>query len=408
MIPVTWGVKMKIVLVSDYLNQHRLSLCEALAAKCESFRFVACDSSKQEGHTETAGRDYAVGYSGEGIKTAEEYILSADAVIYGECPDRLIDIRAEKGLLCFLYSERLFKKGAWRRFMPHVKRAVTDRFVKHKNDNFYVLCASAYLPYELSLTGFPADKCFRWGIFPKTIVYCDPGAMIGKKKENSILWASKLSELKHPEAAIRVAKRLKSDGIAFSLDVIGGGELETRVSEMIRHDHLQDCVRLLGPMTSDEVRKNMEKNRIFLFNSDRHEGWGAVVNEAMNGGCAVIASDAAGAPAYLISDGTNGYGYPSGNNGDLYEKVKKLLLSKEECARIGRNAYDTITGVWNAESAAERFIALAADILSGGDGKDLYEEGPCSPAPLKKNQTRFRIRNNRSVQTPDNRKDGQI
>ena len=34
----------------------------------------------------------------------------------------------------------------------------------------------------------------------------------------------------------------------------------------------------------------MEKADIFLFTSDRREGWGAVANEAMNSACALVVS----------------------------------------------------------------------------------------------------------------------
>ena len=47
----------------------------------------------------------------------------------------------------------------------------------------------------------------------------------------------------------------------------------------------------------------MEKSHIHLFTSNHLEGWGAVVNEAMNSGCAVVANREAGAVPYLIEHG---------------------------------------------------------------------------------------------------------
>jgi glycosyltransferase involved in cell wall biosynthesis len=39
---------------------------------------------------------------------------------------------------------------------------------------------------------------------------------------------------------------------------------------------------------------------VFIFTSDRNEGWGAVLNEAMGSGCAVVAADLIGSVPYLI------------------------------------------------------------------------------------------------------------
>ena len=48
--------------------------------------------------------------------------------------------------------------------------------------------------------------------------------------------------------------------------------------------------------------------------SNQEEGWGVVVNEAMNSGCVVIGSNLAGSVPYLIENGKNGLIY---NCGDL-------------------------------------------------------------------------------------------
>ena len=66
-------------------------------------------------------------------------------------------------------------------------------------------------------------------------------------------------------------------------------------------------------MSPEKVRSVMEKSHIFVFTSSHLEGWGAVVNEAMNSGCAVVANVQAGAVPYLIEQGVNGIAYPRGS-----------------------------------------------------------------------------------------------
>lgn len=122
-----------------------------------------------------------------------------------------------------------------------------------------------------------------------------------------------------------------------------------------------------------------------MFTSDFGEGWGAVLNEAMNSGCAVIASHAAGATPYLVKNGENGLIYEFGNDEKLYEKLKYLLLNPKEQKRLGAAAYKTISEEWNAEIAAERFLNLTKSILNGEKNPYIYKNGPCSKAEILKN-----------------------
>ena len=73
--------------------------------------------------------------------------------------------------------------------------------------------------------------------------------------------------------------------------------LERRTAQM----GLQNRIQILPPMPPEAVRRRMEQANLFLLTSDFQEGWGAVLNEAMNSGCAVVASHAAGAAPYLLS-----------------------------------------------------------------------------------------------------------
>ena len=133
------------------------------------------------------------------------------------------------------------------------------------------------------------------------------------------------------------------------------------------------------------------KNRIRSVNSTLHltRAMGLVAsskmrraNESMNSGCAVVASDAIGSVPYLVKDRENGLVYHSGSVDELLEKVIWLLDRPEEQRRLGENACRTITELWNAQVAAERFIQLAQAILDGDPSPELFQEGPCSRAEV--------------------------
>ena len=117
----------------------------------------------------------------------------------------------------------------------------------------------------------------------------------------------------------------------------------------------------------------MEASEIFLFTSGKSEGWGAVLNESMNSGCAVVANKAIGSVPYLIKDGENGLTY-NGTEKDFYEKVKGVLGNRKTIAKLGKSAYITLLKTWNADVAARNLV----EIILNGDNDSLGGEGPCS------------------------------
>ena len=108
---------------------------------------------------------------------------------------------------------------------------------------------------------------------------------------------------------IEIAKRLVQEGYRFNMNIIGTGVLEKEIEKKIKENRLQKYIHMLGAMNPTQVREYMEKSEIFLFTSDFNEGWGAVLNESLNSGCAVVVSHAVGAAPYLIDDGQNGMLY---------------------------------------------------------------------------------------------------
>jgi ligand-binding sensor domain-containing protein len=175
-----------------------------------------------------------------------------------------------------------------------------------------------------------------------------------------------------------------------------------------------DVITFPGFQGPEEVRAAMEKSEIYLVTSDRKEGWGAVVNEAMNSGCAVVADHMIGAAPWLIRQGENGRMYRDGEEQELFRTVERLLRDPGECRRLGENAQQTIVGEWNARTAAERLIELCRKMKflpemseeqempdAGQDVMQdittpapvipqLWNDGPCSPAPVIPERSMYR------------------
>ena len=380
---------MKLIFLSNFFNHHQSALSKSLYQKLgKDYIFIATKPMDKE--RENMGWQLEKPcFVKELFKNEEEkqhcqnLIDEADVVILGSAPLVLIKKRLKLKKLTFLYSERIYKKGF--RWYEQPARMVKYYLEKGKYKNLYLLCASAYTAADYAKTFTFLNKTYKWGYFPEVKQYENIGQVIEKKKNASILWAGRLIGLKHPDASIRIAERLKQEGYSFQLNIIGNGEMEETLKDMIKNAGLGDCVHMLGAMKPEEVRKYMEESKIFLFTSDFTEGWGAVLNESMNSGCAVVASHAIGSVPFLMKDKENGLIYKNGDLNDLYCKVKYILENPDYARELGANAYRTMEKDWNAENAAERLIVLSESLLSGNTHPDIYREGPCSKAEKLKN-----------------------
>jgi glycosyltransferase involved in cell wall biosynthesis len=233
-------------------------------------------------------------------------------------------------------------------------------------------------------------KTFKWGYFPE-VGECDIENIIREKSENSVLWCGRFIDWKHPDDAVEAVNNLIKKGYNLQVKFIGTGDMEDSLKARVKELGIENYINFLGSMSPDKVREHMKKSRIHLVTSDFKEGWGAVVNEAMASGCAVVASHSAGSVPYLIDNEENGLIYESGNVDELSQKIENLLKDSVYCSKLGKNAYETISKLWNAEVAADRLLELIDAIRNGKNVN--FISGPCSVAkPLKNNW----IKNNRA------------
>ena len=380
---------MNLIFLSNFYNHHQGPLCRALAAQSGvSFRFLACGTISLErramwGESRDLPDFVVRPRTPADWVVASHEILAADAGSVGSAPQILLRERLREGKLILRFQERPLKNGlAPLKFLP---RMIKWHRWNPSNKPVYLLCASAYAAGDYAKMGLFRGKSYKWGYFPETIRYPSIDDLIDRKAKATILWCGRFLDWKHPDDVIEVAKRLHEAGCCFKIEMIGTGEMERQLKQQASDAGLlDDIVRFLGAMSPEAVRRHMESAGIYLFTSDRQEGWGAVLNEAMNSGCAVVASDAAGATPYLVNDGVNGSVYHSGNIQELYEKVRRLLENTTMQYSFGIAAYLTITELWNAEVAAKRFLQLSQALLNGTDASGLFANGPCSLAkPLR-------------------------
>lgn len=376
---------MRIVFISNYLNHHQLPLCNAFLNMQEiEFKFIAVEPVSQErltfGYSDLDSKyDFVLKtyLSMEEREKAIQRMRDADILISGVYLPEYLDKKDIQEKLVFLYTERMFKKIQFNlEFIMNVLRAIKNHTL-NKSKNTYILCAGAYVACEFKRLGAYKGKMYKWGYFPEIPIRNKTEALKLKDSETiQLLWVGRYLDWKRPQQAIEVAKTLKKKGYRFQLKMIGNGELEEEIKRIIYAEELEAYVSVLGAMPVHDVRKYMDKADIFLFTSNREEGWGAVLNEAMGSRCAVVTNLWIGATPFLIRHEGNGLIY-DGTVEDMIKKTEFLMDNREKRIEFGEQAYHMVYKYWNGEVAARNFVKLSQQLLSGKRVvRDL--EGPCA------------------------------
>lgn len=380
---------MTITFFTNFINHHQVHVADELYQLTDkNYHFVELvpiyESLIRGGYFNYSSRPYVIQAwkSEENMKKAMELLYSSDVVMFS-CPESLPYevMRAKTGKLSFDVSERWLKRGWLNLASPRLLRYFWYYHTVFAKQNVYKLCSSAFACGDHYKLHSFKNKCYKWGYFTKVEDDLDveaPSGVSTSRTLHQLMWCARFLKWKHPELPIQMAARLKNKGYKFVLDMYGSGEELEPTKNLVKQLGVTDVVNFKGNLPNDEILKAMRQHGIFLFTSDKNEGWGAVANEAMCNGCAIVASDAIGSVPYLINDGENGCVFKSCDLNSLCEKVEWLLNNPAKRKQITTNAYRTLCDVWSPQNAARNFMKLADDLLNGREPS--IKTGPCSKA----------------------------
>jgi len=405
---------MRFAFVSNYINHHQIPLANCMHEILgNNYRFI--ETQKMDGERIAMGwkkKSGDLAYVRRLFESEQEclrLIRDSDIVMFGGCEDEsLIADRLEAGKPVWRYSERIYRCGRWRFVSP---RGLLNKYHDHirfGNSPVWLLCAGAYVAGDFSLIGAYKGKRFKWGYFPEFIDYGNklselisgkagqqaifglntagdntiskPGRKYGNTQSPSVILAvGRFLPLKHFETILLAAAKVARQGLNFELRLIGEGQSGQTLRRMAadRKLRLAGNVRFLGYMPPELVRREMEKADIFVLASDRREGWGAVLNEAMNSACVCLASSQAGATPFLIEHGINGFHFKARDASGLARLLANVLEKPALRREIAQKAYETIKNDWHPAVAAKRLLGLSKLLLD-------YAAGNCDIDSVKK------------------------
>ena len=380
---------MNITFISNFLNHHQTPVANELYKRIgDSYQFISTEPTPESflksGYPNCEKYPYnLLAYENKSnYAKALKLVAESDIVIIGASSiPEFLQVRLHSGKPLVKYSERWHKEWKSYFFLPYhlINGNVWRNHISLRNKPVYLLCAGAFVTNDCNLIGAYPNKRFKWGYF--TSVKKLQIENIIKEKENKkirMLWVSRFIDWKHPELPVKLAYYLKNKGYDFQIDMIGSGPLEETTQQLINKLNVGNCVSICGIMPNQQVVEELKQSHIFLFTSDRQEGWGAVLNEAMSNGCTAVASDRIGSVPFLLSEPNIGMVFKSGNIKSLQHKVEQLLNNRELCNQMACNAYNVMYNIWSPENASKNLLQFCQSILDDNLSSLSVEEGPCS------------------------------
>ena len=166
-------------------------------------------------------------------------------------------------------------------------------------------------------------------------------------KDIRCLWVGRLLDWKCVDTIVRavrecdIQRRHNPQLPKVTLDIYGAGPEELRLRKMA--DEHAECIRFFSPIPMDEVRILMKGHDVYVLSSNACEGWGAVVNEAIEEGMGVVGTYEAGACRSMLPTENL---FHAGN----WKSLKRLLLNPVR--RIG-------IGTWSVVCAGSELHMLS-------------------------------------------------
>ena len=308
--------------------------------------------------------------------TDVEYLkLWSDAdIIITRVWDRtdLIENALKCGKPVFYASERWYRPpvGMKRLFFPRYLLKLLQFKKLSKYPNFYYLAMGYYAGIDFKKVGLCKNRIFNFGYFTPHVENCERSSTSDKIK---LIWVGNMLTLKRVIDLLAVYKELE-DLYNIELELIGEGVERSNLESFVADNHIRK-VTFSNYLPNNEVKQRMIDSDIYVFPSSGYEGWGAVINEAMQTKCAVVASKETGAARSMIIDGKNGLTFPTGNRKELKKALVKLLEDRELMNRLKEEGYKSITEIWSANEAGNRFTNIV-DRIQKRQSFDIYQEGP--------------------------------
>ena len=170
--------------------------------------------------------------------------------------------------------------------------------------------------------------------------------------KNKIVYAGRLHPSKGIDILIRAVSLLKKEGFHYNLDIIGTGEEEKTLKQLIKELRLEKEIAFLGSKSKKEVLIAFHNSYCVVVPS-HSEAFGFTVIEAMSVKTCVLGANNTGIKETIL-DNESGLLFETGNSKDLALKLKFIFQQNEERNKIAENGYNRFMNKYETSYAVTR------------------------------------------------------
>lgn len=155
--------------------------------------------------------------------------------------------------------------------------------------------------------------------------------------------------------------------VPWTLDIVGRGEAEARLREMVRKLDLEDRVRFIPPVTEAEKIRLLSRASIFILPSlppigNNHvEGLGLTLLEAQSLSLPVLAARTGGITE-AVQEGLTGFLFRAGDRDDLREQLTSMLSDPGRLKNMGKTGPEWVRSHFSWKTGLRRLADLMMEI----------------------------------------------
>lgn len=171
-------------------------------------------------------------------------------------------------------------------------------------------------------------------------------------------FVGRLTKQKAPDVFIRAAAQIKQQIPQAYFLMVGNGEEQEQIMQLVTDSGLQDCVHITG-WVDNPMEYVMLFDQAMLLS--RWEGFGLVLAEYMWAGKPIVATQINAIPN-LITDGVNGLLVEKDNVEEVSKAAIRIYKNKELAQRLCNNGKQIVAGRFSVERVVREHEKLFEEI----------------------------------------------
>lgn len=249
-----------------------------------------------------------------------------------------------------------------------IKKSATKSFAAFLEANFYKLhhsydkidayiTPSFFYKKEIEKSRITTKPIYHLTNFlPSETVYTQ-----AESEEKYFLFLGSLSKNKGVFTLLKAFHRANLSG--WKLLYAGTGEETERMTAYIEKNSLHDCVKLLGFITGEALRRVVELSYVAVLPSEWYENGPYALMEPMMCGKPVIGADIGGIPE-LVIPGKTGWLFESGNTEQLSQVLQIAAhASPKEYTRLSNGAYEFAKINFNEDTYVGKLTKIYENLM---------------------------------------------